>query len=124
MNEFGKSLMEKSLAFAVRIAKLAQWLADERREFVLSRQIVKSGTSIGANIREAQFAQSDADFISKLSIALKEGSETQYWLEVLSAAGYLTPRQYTSLRADANRLVGLLVKSIKALKSKKTHQPS
>ena len=124
MNEFGKSLMEKSLAFAVRIVKLAQWLADERREFVLSRQIVKSGTSIGANIREAQFAQSDADFISKLSIALKEGSETQYWLEVLSAAGYLTPRQYTSLRADANRLVGLLVKSIKALKSKKTHQPS
>ena len=124
MNEFGKSLMEKSLAFAVRIVKLAQWLADERREFVLSRQIVKSGTSIGANIREAQFAQSDADFISKLSIALKEGSETQYWLEVLSAADYLTDKQYASLRADANRLVGLLVKSTKALKSKKsTHNP-
>ena len=121
MNEFGKNLMEKSLAFAVRIAKLAQWLVDERKEFVLSRQIAKSGTSIGANIREAQFAQSDADFISKLSIALKEGSETQYWLEVLVAAEYISEKQYASLRSDTNRLVGLLVKSIKALKSKKNN---
>ena len=125
MNEFGKSLMEKSLAFAVRIVKLAQWLAEERRELVLSRQIVKSGTSIGANIREAQFAQSDADFVSKLSIALKEGSETQYWLEVLVAAEYISEKQYASLRSDTNRLVGLLVKSIKALKSKNINpQPS
>ena len=121
MNEFGKSLMEKSLAFAVRIVKLAQWLSDERREYVLSRQIVKSGTSIGANIREAQFAQSEADFISKLSISLKEASETQYWLEVLAAADYLTAKQYSSLRSDANRLVGLLVKSIKSLKAKKSN---
>ena len=113
--------MEKSLAFAVRIVRLAQWLAEERREFVLSRQIVKSGTSIGANIREAQFAQSDADFISKLSIALKEGSETQYWLEILVAAEYISQKQYASLRSDTNRLVGLLVKSIKALKSKKSN---
>ena len=115
--------MEKSLAFAVRIVKLAQWLSDERREYVLSRQIVRSGTSIGANIREAQFAQSEADFISKLSISLKEASETQYWLEVLSAADYLTAKQYSSLRADANRLVGLLVKSIKSFKAK-SHYPS
>ena len=121
MNEFGKSLMERSLAFAVRIVKLAQWLAEERKEFVLSRQIAKSGTSIGANIREAQFAQSDADFISKLSIALKEGSETQYWLEILVAAEYINEKQYASLRSDTNRLVGLLVKSIKALKSKKNN---
>lgn len=121
MNDFGKSLMEKSLAFAVRIVKLAQWLSDERREYVLSRQIVKSGTSIGANIREAQFEQSEADFISKLSISLKEASETQYWLEVLSAADYLTVKQYSSLRSDVNRLVGLLVKSIKSLKAKKSN---
>ena len=117
MNEFGKSLMEKSLAFAVRIVKLAQWLVDERKEFVLSRQIVKSGTSIGANVREAQFAQSEADFISKLSIALKEGGETQYWLEVLVAAEYLDARQYKSLRSDVDRLVGLLVRSIKSKKA-------
>ena len=118
MNEFGKSLMEKSLAFAVRIVKLAQWLADERREFVLSRQIVKSGTSIGANIREAQFAQSDADFISKLSIALKEGSETQYWLEVLLRADFIGKQQYDSLRKDCDSLVSRLVCAVKSSKSK------
>ncbi len=116
MNDFAQSLMDKSLAFAVRIVKLAQYLCDERREYVLSRQIVRSGTSIGANVREAQFGQSAADFISKLSIALKEGSETQYWLEVLSKAGYITDKQYNSLRHDIDRLVGLLVKSIKAKK--------
>ena len=108
--------MDKSLAFAVRIAKLAQFLGDEKKEFVLSRQIAKSGTSIGANVREAQFAQSDMDFISKLSIALKEASETQYWLEVLAKAEYVTEKQYRSLRKDADRLVGLLVKAIKSKK--------
>ena len=116
MNDFAQSLMDKSLAFAVRIARLAQFLGEEKKEFVLSRQIVRSGTSIGANVREAQFAQSDADFISKLSIALKEGTETQYWLEVLAKAEYITEKQYFSLRNDIDRLVGLLVKSIKAKK--------
>ena len=108
--------MDKSLLFAVRIAKLAQFLGDEKKEFVLSRQIVRSGTSIGANVREAQFAQSDMDFISKLSIALKEASETQYWLEVLAKAEYITEKQYHSLRNDADRLVGLLVKIVKSKK--------
>lgn len=76
MSEFGQSLQVKSLDFAVRIARLSQYLTMEKRDYVLSRQILRSGTSIGANIREAQFAQSDADFVSKLSIALKEGAET------------------------------------------------
>ena len=116
MNDFAKSLMDRSLAFAVRIAKLAQFLADEKKDFVLSRQIARSGTSIGANVRESQFAQSDADFISKLSIALKEGSETQYWLEVLMKAEYITEKQFLSLRADADRLVGLLVRILKSKK--------
>ena len=116
MNDFAKSLMDKSLAFAVRIAKLAQFLGEEKKEFVLSRQVVRSGTSIGANVREAQFAQSDADFISKLSVALKEGSETQYWLEVLLKSEYITEVQYQSLRNDADCLVGLLVKTIKSKK--------
>ena len=118
MNAFGKSLNDKSLKFAVRIVKLAQYLTVEQKEFVLSRQITKSGTSIGANVREAQFAQSTADFVSKLSIALKEGSETQYRLEVLFYAGYLNEKQYKSLRADVDRLVGLLVKSINSNKAK------
>ena len=116
MNGFAKSLMDKSLAFAVRIARLAQFLGDEKKEFVLSRQIVRSGTSIGANVREAQFAQSDADFVSKLSIALKEGTETQYWLEVLAKEEYITEKQYRSLRNDIDRLVGLLVRVVKTKK--------
>ena len=116
MNDFAKSLMDKSLAFAVRIAKLAQFLGDEKKEFVLSRQIVRSGTGIGANVREAQFAQSDMDFISKFSIALKEASETQYWLKVLAKAEYIAEKQYRSLRNDADRLVGLLVKAVKSKK--------
>ena len=116
MNDFAKSLMDKSLAFAVRIAKLAQFLGDEKKKFVLSRQIVRSGTGIGANVREAQFAQSDMDFISKFSIALKEASETQYWLKVLAKAEYIAEKQYRSLRNDADRLVGLLVKAVKSKK--------
>ena len=108
--------MDKSLAFAVRIAKLAQFLGDEKKEFVLSRQIVRSGTGIGANVREAQFAQSDMDFISKFSIALKEASETQYWLKVLAKAEYIAEKQYRSLRNDVDRLVGLLVKAVKSKK--------
>ena len=123
MNDFGRSLMSKSLDFAVRIAKLSKFLSDEKKDFVLSRQILKSGTSIGANVREAQYAQSDADFISKLSIALKEGSETQYWLEVLLKAEFVDARQYASLRKDCDQLVGLLVRSIKAMKSKQRQQP-
>ena len=118
MNEFGKSLIDKSLKFAVRVVKLAQYLSVECKEFVVSRQIAKSGTSIGANIREAQFAQSGSDFISKLSIALKEGGETQYWLEVLLLAEYISETQYKSLRNDVDRLVGLLVRSINSSKSK------
>ena len=108
--------MDKSLAFAVRIAKLAQFLGDEKKKFVLSRQIVRSGTGIGANVREAQFAQSDMDFISKFSIALKEASETQYWLKVLAKAEYIAEKQYRSLRNNADRLVGLLVKAVKSKK--------
>ncbi len=108
--------MEKSLAFAVRIAKLAQFLGEEKKEFVLSRQIARSGTSIGANVREAQFAQSDADFISKISVALKEDSETQYWLEVLLKSEYINEAQYRSLRNEVDRLVGLLVRTVKSKK--------
>jgi len=118
MNEFAKSLTDKSLDFAVRIVKLAKFLSEEKGDYVLSRQVLKSGTSIGANIREAQFAQSDADFVSKLSIALKEGAEPQYWLEILARAEYISQRQYSSLNNDCNRLVGLLVRVIKRMKEK------
>ncbi len=79
-------------------------------------QVLRSGTSIGANIREAQFAQSKADFVSKLSIALKEASETQYWVDLLSASGLVTKDQFDLLKADADWLVGTLVNVIKATK--------
>ena len=87
MNDAAKLLREKSFAFALRIVKLVQTLENESRDWVLSRQLLKSGTSIGANVREARFAQSNSDFVSKLSISLKEGEETAYWLELLYAAG-------------------------------------
>ena len=116
MNDTSKQLRERSFAFALRIVKLVQVLESGSREWVLSRQLLKSGTSIGANIREAQFAQSKADFVSKLSIALKEASETQYWVDLLSASGLVTKDQFDLLKADADWLVGTLVNVIKATK--------
>jgi len=111
-------LSDRSFAFALRIVKLARHLNDARQEYVLSKQALRSGTGIGANIRESVFAQSTADYVSKLSIALKEASETQYWLELLHAAGYVTETQFASLKADADWLVGTLVNSVKSNKRK------
>ena len=83
-----------SKSFALRIVKLEKYLREEKREFTLSRQILRSGTSIGANIRESIYAQSKPDFISKMSIALKESSETEYWLELLHESDYLSDTEY------------------------------
>ena len=116
MNETAVMLHQKSFEFAVRVVKLARFLSDKKQDWVLARQILRSGTSIGANIRESRFAQSKADFISKLSIALKESSETQYWLELLSATALLTKRQYASLKTELDWLVGTLVNVIKSSK--------
>ena len=92
-------------------------------EVLKARQILRSGTSIGANVRESRFAQSKADFISKLSIALKESSETQYWLELLSATALLTKRQYASIKTDLDWLVGTLVNVIKSSKRNLKRSP-
>src|SRR5688572_21895688 len=97
-------LRDKSIAFAIRIIKLCQRLQSERKEFVLSKQILSAGTSIGANDHEAEYAQSKADFISKLSIALKEAAETEYWLLLLSKTDYIDPEEYGSLVADCSEL--------------------
>lgn len=78
------------MKFAIRVVRLSQYLSEERHEHVLSKQMLRSGTSVGANIRESQYAQSHADFISKMSIALKEAAETEYWLELLFKTEYLT----------------------------------
>jgi len=107
----------QSKAFALRVIRLYRHLSEKKKEFVLSRQILKSGTSIGANVREAMQAQSRADFVAKLSIALKEGSETEYWLELLSETSFITVRQGASLIEDLQVLQKMLTKSIKTAKA-------
>jgi len=118
VTQFGKELNVQCFDFALRIVKLAQFLSGKKGESVLSKQVLRSGTGIGANVRESVFAQSTADFVSKLSIALKEASETQYWLEILHASGYVTDKQFESLKSDADRIVGMLVSTVKSNKRK------
>ncbi|MBK9105993.1 MAG: four helix bundle protein [Saprospiraceae bacterium] len=109
-------LSEKAFAFAVKIVRLVQRLQSERKEFVLSRQILKSGTSPGANDREAEFAQSKKDFISKLSIGLKEANETLYFLELLRATDYITKDEFESLYKDCGEIKGIFISSIRTAK--------
>ena len=105
-----------SKAFAVRIVRLSQRLQNEHHEYVLSRQILKSGTSIGANVRESRNAQSKADFINKLNIALKESDETDYWLELLFLTDYLNQELYDSLVSDNKYITAVLTNIIKSCK--------
>jgi four helix bundle protein len=111
-------LKEKSYDFAVRIVRLSQFLQHEKKEFMLNKQILRSGTAIGALIREAEFAQSTADFTHKLSISLKEANETAYWLSLLKDADYVDLNLYESFSQDCAELVSMLVYSIKTLKTK------
>jgi len=102
-------IYEKSFAFAVRIVKLARFLQEEKREYVLSKQVLRSGTAIGALVREAEHAESRSDFAHKMNIALKEANETLYWLDLLRHVDYLTADQFTSIHPEAEELVKLLV---------------
>ncbi len=112
-------LKDKSYKFALRMVKLYKHLAEEKKEFVLSKQVLKSGTSIGANIIEGNQAQSTADFIHKLSIAIKEAFETEYWLSLLRDSEIITQKQAESLIIDCNELQKMLTSSIKTSKSKR-----
>ena len=103
-------------AFALRIIRLYMYLKDERKEHVMSKQLLRCGTSIGANSRESVNAQSKADFVNKMNIALKEADETQYWLELLHESGFLTEEQFQSIYDDSSRIVGTLTKIIKTSK--------
>ena len=118
MSESKSILKDKSFQFALRIVKLNKFLAEEKREYVLSKQILRSGTSIGANIREAQNAQSSADFIHKLSISQKECDETMYWLELLHQSAYLSEAEYNPIYNDANELLKMLKSAIITSKNK------
>lgn len=110
-------LKEKSFAFAIRVIKLAKFLREEKKEFILSKQIIRCGTSIGANIEEASGAQSNNDFIAKLHISLKEAKETHYWVRLLRDTDYITTEQAKSLIDDIDDIITILVKSLKTIKS-------
>ena len=112
------TVCEKSLDFAVRIVNLSKYLKDKKKEYVLSKQILRCGTSIGANVAEAQRGQSRADFLAKMTISLKEANETQYWLMLLKRTEYITKKQYDSIYTDLNELLCLLTSICKTVAEK------
>ena len=112
-------LKDKSYSFAIRIVKLSQHLQTENKEFVLSKQILKSGTAIGALVREAEFGQSKADFANKMSIALKEANETDYWLCLLKDTDYIKGDLFESMQKDCKELIAMLIATVKTVKSEK-----
>jgi four helix bundle protein len=109
-------LKDKSYSFAIRIVKLSQLLQTDNKEFVLSRQILRSGTAIGALIREAEFGQSKADFINKMSISLKEANETEYWLCILKDTNFIDQNIFESLHSECEELIAMLVSTVKTAK--------
>ena len=113
-------IQEKSYAFAVRIVNLFKHLADNKREFVISKQLLRAGTSIGANVEEAIGGQSEKDFFAKLTIAYKEARESRYWINLLTDTDYLTHPQSASLLTDIEELLKILGTILKTLRAKKT----
>ncbi len=115
----GENVIYKlSKKFSLRIIKLYSYLCDEKKEFVISKQLYRSATSIGANIAESTYAQSDADFVHKLRISLKEASESKYWLELLYESGILSEEEYNSLFNDLNTIIGTIINIINKIEKK------
>ena len=112
-----KTAKQKSKHFAVRIVRLYQYLCSEKKEFVLSKQILRSGTSNGANLAESECAITKKDFLSKIYIALKECNETLYWLDLLQETGYLNPDEYLSIKSDCEEIRKMLSSTTKTLVS-------
>ena len=111
-----QTVEKKSFLFAVRIVKLSKHLNTAKKEFILSKQLLRAGTSIGANVAEAEQAQSKADFISKMNIALKEAAETDYWLRLLQASDYLSDAEFSSIHSDCTELKKMLTAIVKTAK--------
>lgn len=109
-------IKSKSFLFSVKVVTLYKYLSTEKKEFVMSRQLLRSGTAIGAVIREAEHAESKADFIHKMSISLKEANETEYWIDLLNAADYLQQDQFQNFKKDIKEILRLLVSIIKTSK--------
>jgi len=109
-------IKDKSYLFALRVIKAYKFLSEEKREFVLSKQMLRSGTAVGALVREAEQAQSKADFISKMNIALKEANETEYWLMLLKDSEYIDEKSFESIHQDSAELIKLLISIVKTTK--------
>ena len=113
-------IQDKSRNFAIRIIKCYKYLVEQQKERVMSKQLLRSGTSIGANTRESRNAQSRLDFLNKLNIALKEADETAYWLDLLHATEYIDDKMYTSLNSDCDEIISILVRIIINIKDNPT----
>lgn len=117
-NRTDSLLHAKSYVFALRmIIRMTKFLRENKQEFILSKQILRSGTAIGALVRESEFAQSRPDFINKLSVALKEANETDYWLNLLKDSDYIANNSFDSIDSDCGELIALLISSIKTVKN-------
>ena len=112
-------ILDKSKAFALRVIKLYQYLCDEKHEYIISKQLLRSGTRVGANAREATRGQTTPMFYSKMNIALGEADETEYWLELLHESGYISTAQFNSIHTDAEELIKILVAITKNQKGEK-----
>ena len=117
-NDKKNIVADKSYAFALRIIKLYKYLVGEQKEYVLSKQILRSGTSVGALIKESEHAQSKADFLNKMNIALKEANETEYWLMLLKDSDYIDEKSYSSIYPDSVELIKLLASIVKTSKDR------
>ncbi len=116
-NRTDSLLHAKSYVFALRIIRMTKFLRENKQEFILSKQILRSGAAIGALVRESEFAQSRPDFINKLSVALKEANETDYWLNLLKDSDYIANNSFDSIDSDCGELIALLISSIKTVKN-------
>lgn len=112
-------IKEKSFLFALIIIKLYRYLTEQKKEYVMSKQVLRSGTAIGALVRESEYAESKADFIHKLAIALKEANETEYWLELLHQSSYINSKSFQSIATDLTELLKLLIAIVKKSKENK-----
>ena len=112
-------LKDKSYQFAIRIVKLSEYLQRDKKEFVLSKQVLRSGTEIGALIREAEFGQSKADFVNKMSVSLKEANEAEYWLSLLKDTDFISEDQFMRLHSECKELIAMLVATVKTSRVRK-----
>jgi four helix bundle protein len=110
-------IANKSYAFALRMIRLYQFLSEQKKEYVLSKQLLRSGTAIGAMVKESEHAQSKADFLNKMNVALKEANETEYWLMLLKDTQYINENEFDSINADCTEILRLLISIVKSTKT-------